>query len=373
MKSNESQSDGADEASIGEGLSWHAGVMSGVDRSLIAMVLRCVTGVIEWPYRVVMSLRNFAYDGGLKRAHRVKPAVISVGNLTTGGTGKTPMVIHITRMLVEAGHTPAVLLRGYKAGVGGDSDEQRELREALGEVPVIADPDRVGAARRIAEQIPEVDVIVLDDGFQHRRLARDLDVVLLDTTEPFGYGHVLPRGLMRESASELRRAGVLVLTHAERGDVGGAKLDLLLRTDREPDAITRHAWTGAVDDQEQWVSREEITKTDMFAFCGIGNPGAFLAMAGAAGHVAGYRIFGDHHGYTASDVEQLVAQAEASGAGALVTTRKDWVKVQSLIDCGERDLPVWRAALALEFDSGLNTLRDRVIQAVKDKAELCKT
>jgi tetraacyldisaccharide 4'-kinase len=363
-------------------LTWHDGVMSGQNRSPLAAGLRLLATAVSLPYTAVINTRNIAYDAGLKRAHRVRPAVISVGNITTGGTGKTPTVIHITRLLREAGHTPAVLLRGYKAAVGEDSDEQRELRDALGDTPVIADPDRVAAARRIDEQIPEVDVIVLDDGFQHRRLARDLDIVLLDATEPFGHKRVLPRGLLREPLSALRRAHFAVLTHAERADIDATRREILLSADITPLAITRHTWSGALDADDQPVSAERLASTPLFPVCGIGNPAAFLAMARQVGEVVGYRVFADHHEYDAQDLEQLTEQAAAAGAGAIVTTQKDWVKLQSLVESdpganpganSSTQIPVWRAQLALGFDEGADALRERVLQAVKDKAQRCKT
>ena len=161
-----------------------------------------------------MRLRNKLFDFGIKRAHRLDRPVISIGNITTGGTGKTPAVQWIARRLITAGHRPASLLRGYTVGASTQSDEAILLERSL-KIPVIANPDRVAAGRQLIVTHPEIDVILLDDGFQHRRLYRDLNLVLIDATNPFGYGHVLPRGMLREPLAGLRRADVLIVTRSD--------------------------------------------------------------------------------------------------------------------------------------------------------------
>ena len=139
---------------------------------------------------MVTRTRNAMYDAGMKRTHRLPRPVISIGNITTGGTGKTPIVQYIARNLLTAGHRPAGLLRGYKIGTSQLSDEAALLERSL-LIPVAANPDRTAAGRELITQDSEIDLILLDDGFQHRRLHRDLDIILIDATNPFGYDHVL--------------------------------------------------------------------------------------------------------------------------------------------------------------------------------------
>src|SRR5262245_12493692 len=156
-----------------------------------------------------MRLRNWLYDRGWKRTHRAAVPVVSVGNLTVGGTGKTPCVEFVARWFRERDRRVAILSRGY-GSTGGANDEAMVLEENLPDVPHLQGADRVALAAAAVEEL-ESEVLVLDDGFQHRRLARDLDLVLVDATNPWGHGAVLPRGLLREPASGLRRAGAVLL------------------------------------------------------------------------------------------------------------------------------------------------------------------
>ncbi|MFW6062423.1 MAG: tetraacyldisaccharide 4'-kinase, partial [Planctomycetota bacterium] len=197
-------------------------IMSGQRSGAKARVTRGLLHAASMPYAVAMRARRRAYRAGLLGSVGVDVPVICVGNLTAGGTGKTPMVAWVIRELDAAGKTPAVLSRGYKA-VDGQSDEA-ELLKAVCRVPVVMDPDRVAGARRAIEG--GADVLVMDDGFQHRRLRRDLDIVLIDATNPFGFDHVLPRGLLREPPSALRYAGAVVVTRSDM--ISAEQLDALL-------------------------------------------------------------------------------------------------------------------------------------------------
>lgn len=169
--------------------------------------------------------RNRAYDRG-GRVTRLDRPVISVGNLSAGGTGKTPMVMKLATALLEAGHHPCIAMRGYKAAAGR-SDEAEEYRARLVNVPVVAQPDRISGLRALfaTEVGRDVDVVLLDDGFQHRRLARDLDIVLVDATRSPFEDRLLPAGYLREPPASLERAQAVVITHAEA--VVGGEIDRL--------------------------------------------------------------------------------------------------------------------------------------------------
>ncbi|MCG8511455.1 MAG: tetraacyldisaccharide 4'-kinase, partial [Rhodospirillales bacterium] len=200
--------------------------MSGEATGLLAAAARGGLALAEPVYRAVVSARNKRFDNGKRTIARLPRPVISVGNITTGGTGKTPMVIHLARLLHEAGHRPAVLLRGYKADPEHPqaSDEAAELTAALDGIAYVeANPNRVESARRVLDNHPNADVFLLDDGFQHRQVHRDLDMVLIDAMCPFGHDHLLPRGLLREPMKNLARADAVVVTRADQVEPGKLK------------------------------------------------------------------------------------------------------------------------------------------------------
>ena len=288
-------------------------------------------------YGLTMAARNAAYDRGRLRAHRLAVPVICVGNLSVGGTGKTPMVIWLCRYLERLGRRPGILSRGYKAQ-GEDNDETRLLREALPETPVVVDADRVRGGRRAMEKAG-CDVLVLDDGFQHRRLARDLDIVLVDATRPFTMDVVLPAGRLRERPTGLRRAGAVVLTRTDlAGETATTVLEAAVRnlTPRAVVAWSRHepaALLGAYGEEYplDWLKGRAV-----LAFCGLGNPQAFVGtLEGLGVQVVGRRDFPDHHHYSPGDLAALTEQASRQGAQGLVTTEKDWVKLRDLAGATE--------------------------------------
>src|SRR4051812_28640544 len=206
---------------------YHRDVISGAQRGIVQALLRAALLAVEPFYSAVTIARNQLYDLNILQSHRAQRPVVSVGNIATGGTGKTPVVQWLANRLRDSGKHPAILLRGYRSTPELGSDEQLMLARALNEghpspVMVAANPSRIEAARVMVQQRPRVDVFVLDDGFQHRKLARDFDVVLIDASNPFGFDHVLPRGLRREPLRGLARANAFLITHAESGDVMGA-------------------------------------------------------------------------------------------------------------------------------------------------------
>jgi tetraacyldisaccharide 4'-kinase len=301
------------------------GVMSGRDRSIGAHALRAVTRVAEPFYAGAMRLRNALYDHGLFKTHRLPRPVISVGNLTTGGTGKTPIVCWLASELIKAGHRPAVLLRGYKASRAGISDEAVLIRQIVGaDVTVIANRDRVAGANTAIAQRPEIDLFILDDAFQHRRVERDFDLVLIDSTSPFGFDHVLPRGMLREPLRGLKRADAVLITRADH-----LKKERLIGIN---DILRKHTPDAPILQTSFALDDSELQgKKKVFVFCGIGNPRTFLEQVAETGaSVVGHRFFGDHHPYEPADVAALQDAARATGADLLVTTQKDWVKLANI-------------------------------------------
>jgi tetraacyldisaccharide 4'-kinase len=282
-------------------------------------------------YRAAVAARNFGFDHGWMKSHSALVPVISVGNLTLGGTGKTPTVEWLARWFRRHGVRVAILSRGY-GRTGGLNDEGRVLEENLPDVPHLQNPDRVALAHVAAHEL-ETELIVLDDGFQHRRLRRDLDVVLLDALEPFGLGRLFPRGLLREPIRSLRRSGVVVLS---RADLIGANERAAIRALAERKAgplrwvEARHAPRDLIDDEGNSSSLAELAGKPVLAFCGIGNPEGFrrtlLTLCGA---LIDFRVFPDHHAYTAGDVRSLEGWAAGSGTNLVLTTQKDSVKLRA--------------------------------------------
>src|SRR5688500_12133964 len=326
-------------------------VMSGEARGAGATLLRGGLRIVEPFYAGVMHIRNAMYDRGTLERHALGRSTISVGNLTTGGTGKTPTVRWLAEQLRESGRKPAVLMRGYRVHGAAVSDEQVMLDRYLNadaagvRIPVHANPDRVAGAARVLRDRGDVDTFILDDGFQHRRARRDFDLLLISAADPFGYGHVFPRGLLRESITGLRRADAILLTRCEQ--VTPEELAQLERRVRDasptiPIFHCDHALTSAMD-----VFRGR----PYFAFAGVGHPQSFLRQLDAAiGAPVGRQWFPDHHDYTDADLSGLYAAARNAGAEMLVTTEKDWVKLEPLSERrSERPLPIVSAEVRIRF------------------------
>ncbi len=331
-------------------------ILSGDDRGVGARLTRLALHALEPPYRAAVALRNVAFDRRWRRAHPLGRPTISVGNLTVGGTGKTPMVVAICRKLIAMGLRPAVLLRGYKSH-GGRSDEADELQTTLGaQVTVRADPDRVRAASGVLDACGDIGAFVLDDGFQHRRAQRDLDLVLLDAARPFGDGHVLPRGLLRESAANLRRADAVILTHADLAtpqQLDATRRQVQQITGRPPVALVAHAWVGLKDHHDQVHGLDAVADRRVIGVSGIGDPTSFeRSLQHHAAAVARMVRFADHHRYTQAGLRELFDPALAASADAFVTTEKDWVKWAPLFGGAAMPVPVYRVVLALQFLDG---------------------
>lgn len=278
--------------------------------------------------------RNGLYDAGLLPRARLAAPVVSVGNLSVGGTGKTPMVVWVARELERRGRRVGLLSRGYKASPGELNDEGRLMAELLPGVEHVQDADRVRGAGRLLRG--GADVIVLDDGFQHRRLARDLDIVLVDATRPWGLPavggaavrSVLPRGLLREGVSGLARADSLVLTRSDAvssSELAELEEELERLAPGVPRALAEHRPSGLRRGQER-LELGELDGRAVRLVSGIGNPGAFEATARSLGaDVRGVHAFEDHHAYTREELEPLAARGDE-----LLVTAKDAVKLAGL-------------------------------------------
>ncbi|HEY0379619.1 MAG TPA: tetraacyldisaccharide 4'-kinase [Pyrinomonadaceae bacterium] len=323
-------------------------------------------------YSAVTRARLALYRRGALRVHKINAPVVSVGNITTGGTGKTPLVEWVAREAAREGRKPCILTRGYGREDAGrrvlvsdggrvladareGGDEPRLLAETLmGIAAVVSDADRVSAARWASENLKS-DLFILDDGFQHLRLARDLDLVAVDATNPWGGGRLLPAGRLREPLKGLGRADLLILTRAEQAAdarslrkqaerLSGGRPVILSRTRTKAVRPLDEAMTtgNALEIPSHPASLRPVA-----AFCAIGNPEAFFAHLRADGFTLNHtRAFPDHYAYRQSDVDALAAEAKQRGAVALVTTAKDAVKLRSL----NFGLPCYVLKIELTFD-----------------------
>jgi tetraacyldisaccharide 4'-kinase len=275
------------------------------------------------PYGSAAYLRAWAYRAGLKRSRRLDGVVISVGNLTTGGTGKTPMVLWIAQRLASDGKKVGILTRGYRGEASADgptSDEVRLLKARLGDgVAFGVGADRWSQGRRLAAK--GIDWFVLDDGFQHLQLARDIDIVLIDATNPFGGRHLLPAGRLREPKSALARAHVIVITRSDHAP----GLEAAIRQHSQAPIFYARSGLERVESLKgERLDDTELRQRRFFAFCGIGNPKAFFNHLRTWGlRITSQIAFADHHRFTPADVQKIEAQARASGASALICTEKD--------------------------------------------------
>lgn len=327
---------------------WVREVLTHPSRSFGGKLLLSPLAVLGWAYGQAQALRRWAYRRGYLRSYRPAVPVISVGNITAGGTGKTPCVEAVCRLLLEAGVRPAVLSRGYggrlpgpwaavsdgeQVLVGADQagDEPVLLARRLPGVPVLVGPDRRITAREAVERYG-AQALVLDDGFQHLRLARDLDLVLLDARHPFGSGHCFPRGVLRESGRALADAQVVLFTRTRRAN--SQRLDALQAAVHEfspgvPVLRTAHEPRAVVDLVTGQVSPlRDLAELKILAFAGIGTPDAFFQELTELGaRVLEAVPYPDHHPFTRADVEQLERWAGLMNAQALVTTEKDGIRL----------------------------------------------
>ena len=345
-------------------------LVDGSARGLAPAAARAVLAALAAPYALAVIARNAAYDRGLLPAARAAVPVVSVGNLTLGGTGKTPLVAWVAKTVAAQGRRPAIVSRGYGARPGERSDEAAELALLVPGVLHVADRDRVAAARLATAS--GAAVVVLDDGFQHRRLARDLDIVAVDATDPFGGGSIFPRGLLREPLAGLARAQAVVLTRASAVDADrrtAIRRQLAAACGSAMPPVWAEAHHRPVRLRSAAGSErplESLAAARVAAFAGIGNPAAFRGSLESCGaRLAGFRGFPDHHAYTAADLDGLDRWADGLRADLVVTTLKDLVKIDRESLAG---VPLVALEIAIDVTVGGDSLRAVVVQATGGRA-----
>jgi len=317
-------------------------------------------------YSTGVRIRNRLYRRGILRRFDIGAPVISVGNLTTGGTGKTPLVEFIAARLAADGQRVCVLTRGYRRQSSGrvvvsDNDKVRTdvsaagdeallLAERLrGRAAVIADANRISAARWAIENL-QSNVFILDDAFQHQQIRRDLNILTVDATNPWGNGKLLPVGILREPIRELTRADCVIITRADESPHVDRSRAAIRQVSRESRVFTSQMKPSAARPLRGGSPAVESLinhAAPVAAFCGIGNPDSFFSLIARQGQELSYtRAFADHFNYRQSDIDRFIKDAIAHGAKSLITTAKDAVKVDSL----HFDLPCYVIDIAIEID-----------------------
>jgi tetraacyldisaccharide 4'-kinase len=332
-------------------------------------------------YAAVTRLRTAAYRKGILKTRRLPVPVISVGNITVGGTGKTPLVAYICRILAAEKRRVCILTRGYGrpnvadrvvvsdgttvlADVQQSGDEPLWLAENLkGVAAVICDRDRAAAADWAIENLGS-DVFILDDGFQHLQLARDLDVLAIDATDPWGGRRLLPSGRLREPLRRVSRADCAIITRADQNpDTAALQHEIRELLGSKPILVSQMITRGARSLMVGAFQAIHTIAQPVAAFCAIGNPISFFNHLRAEGlDVATTHVFPDHHAYQQADILTVTQKAKQQGAASLITTAKDAVKLRGL----EFTLPCYVLEIEIEIEQP-DSLRD-LIRTVVNQA-----
>ncbi|MBU1996351.1 MAG: tetraacyldisaccharide 4'-kinase [Candidatus Omnitrophica bacterium] len=337
-----------------------------VDGSFVR-ALKCFLWLISILYGFLATMVCSFYENGILKVNRLNKKVISVGNITLGGVGKTPLVEVIARELKTNGKKPVVLNRGYKDSVSSDEsqtkDEARMLERVLEDVPVIVGANRFENAKKYLEN-NDADVFILDDGFQRWRLHRDLNIVCIDATNPWGNGFLIPRGFLRENLNALKRADMFVITKADLGHKNVNDIVVKL-SDINPKADivkTIHAPIGFTDIRNgQKKDTAFINDKKVIAFCGIGDPQSFVDILKNLGaNIIKSDHFIDHHVYDKRDIVRIMDSNGYIKSNIVVTTQKDAVKIEDMLDQFDKGLMVLSLDVGLQFIEGKDKIFERI-------------
>ncbi len=351
---------------------YYLSLLSGQQRGFIATIVKSTLSAFTLPYLAVLSTRNALYRNAIIKSTRLPVKVVSIGNITTGGTGKTPLVEFTVKHLSESGRKVAVLSRGY----GGNNstqesseivnDECLALIENLQDVPVLAGRDRVKNGEKAISDFG-VDCVVLDDGFQHLRLERDLDIVVIDALNPFGGESLIPRGSLREPLQNLERADLFILSHCDQGNEQiirsiYKKLDQINHSTPVCESIHSPVHLDNIADNSildlEWLNGKRV-----YALSAIGNPQSFshtLKELGA--DLIKHKVFQDHHIYTNDEINNVVSDAQLIAADAIVVTQKDIVKIKKM---NIKDADILSLRIEIKITRGIDLYKaalDRVFK-----------
>lgn len=322
--------------------------------------------LLSWVYGFALKVLLLCYQLKIFSRYSLPKPVVSIGNMTLGGSGKTPFIEWLAKGLKEKqAKKPVVLIRGYmeRGDSRENSDEANLLRESLENIPVVVGRDRVKKAKEAMGKYP-ADIFLLDDGFQHWRLKRDLDIVLINASNPFGNGQLIPRGILREPLSSLKRAGAIVLTKTDLGRENLQSLKERLRRINPSCLLAEavHRPAGFVDIRRNQIFDMAFLKgKTICSLCSIGDPKSFeYSLKTLGADIKKSFIFMDHHVYTVEDIKAVVDFCAQNDVKILVTTQKDAVKLRSFLNRFNEALSLLSLKIKLDIVSGKDEIESRV-------------
>ena len=365
-------------------------IIRGNKKGFFPGLIRLKLRFLSYLYGFVVLLRNFMYDKKILKSGRVNAKTISIGNITTGGTGKTPAVEAFAEKLNNSGYETVVISRGYRgdnekplivsngneilAGAKYSGDEAFMLAKKLSDVPVVICKDRLKAARYVQSEF-QPEIILLDDGFQHRRIIRDYDIVLIDATNPFGYNYLIPRGLLRENKGSLRRADGFIITRSDQvnpKELEKIKEELKVYNDSAYIYLSSHSPSHLQNINGEKFSLKVLRDKNVIAFSGLGNPEAFeSSLKKEDCNLIKHFIFPDHYSYTREDFKQIAQEFAGAKIDYLITTGKDLVKLDdSIIDFfSNKNISLYSFEIKMSFNDQTGQTIDileQIIENIKD-------
>ncbi|ODS32570.1 MAG: tetraacyldisaccharide 4'-kinase [Candidatus Scalindua rubra] len=351
---------------------YYLSILSGQQRGFLAALIRSSLSAFTYPYLVVLNTRNFLYRNGIAKSKSLPVKVISIGNITTGGTGKTPLVEYLARYLHKSNKKVAILSRGYgdnNLSMADDNmsnednnfkkqhfinDEYLILRENLKDVPVLLGKDRVKNGEK-AIRDHDVDCLILDDGFQHLRIKRDLDIVVIDSLNPFGGEVLIPRGSLREPLKNLKRADLFVLSHCNQTNEHNLKsiyAKLHHINIDTPICESIHKPLHIENIRDSSILEPELLKGKrIYGLSAIGNPESFaFTLKELGADLIKHRVFHDHHTYTQSEIDEVISDAKTLGTDAILVTQKDIVKIRNM---NTKDANILSLKIEIQITKGM--------------------
>ena len=321
--------------------------------NFIGSIIKFFLLLLSYVYYLVIEIRRRLYSCGLFRTSKLDCKVISVGNITLGGTGKTPLVEFLAKELEKRGRKVAVLGQGFLG------DEGAFLKEKLGDIPLLIGKNRIKTGKQAIEKY-KADTLILDDAFQYQRLNRNLDIVLIDATNLFGNGYLLPRGFLREPIKNLKRADFFILTKtnlAEEEEVFLLKEKLAKQFPEIPLAEAEYKPICLFDLlKNEKKDLKDLTFQEASVFSAIGNPEAFRSTAKGFCRVKTEVVFPDHHQYISKDIKKIINSCSQKNIHIIVTTEKDAVKIKDFLHLFPDSLSLFSLEMRMEIVQGKEKL-----------------
>jgi tetraacyldisaccharide 4'-kinase len=351
---------------------YYLSILYGQQRGFIAALIKSTLSTFTYPYSAVLNARNILFKIGVVKSTRLPVKVISIGNITTGGTGKTPLVEFVARYLLEKKMKVAILSRGY----GGNNPLQKNndnvndecliLMENLQDVPVLAGKDRVKNGVRAIRDY-DVDCLILDDGFQHFRIRRDLDIVVIDSLNPFGGENLIPRGSLREPLKNLGRADLFIISHCNQSNEQTVKsiYEKLKHVNSHApvcESIHRPVQIENITDgsilEPEWLKGKRV-----YGLSAIGSPESFAyTLKELEADLIKHRKFHDHYNYNRKEINDVVSEAKKLGADAIIVTQKDIVKIRNM---DIKDFDILSLKIEIQITKGIELYEEAIDRVFK--------